>query len=154
MTHAAPSTRPPSSLGRTLLGRTLLGGLVALLVACSGGSDDGTGDGSGEADVREVEATEVVALGSDAEGVVLLDVRSPAEYAAGHVPGAVNIPVGDLGDRLAELEDARDDEIIVYCEKGGRAATAADALLEAGFAKVGHLVGDMSAWRDAGHPVD
>ena len=104
--------------------------------------------------VREVSAAELLGPQAGAgEGPLVLDVRSEKEFAAGHVRGAVNIPHDRLGDRLAEVEAYRDQEIVVYCESGRRAGIAAEILSEAGFKRLGHLSGDMSGWRADGHPV-
>jgi rhodanese-related sulfurtransferase len=77
------------------------------------------------------------------DGGVLVDVRRPKEYAEGHVQGAINIPVGEIADRLDELP--RDRPIVVYCRSGGRAAKAMKLLNENGFDKVQSL-GGMSNW--------
>ena len=53
--------------------------------------------------------------------LVVLDVRTPAEYADGHIPGAINIPREELATRVSELASARDSDIIVYCKTGPRA---------------------------------
>lgn len=79
--------------------------------------------------------------------LLILDVRRPDEYAAGHIPNAINIPHTELEDHLAQLRANMNDEIVVYCESGRRAAIAEDILTQAGFAKVLHLQGDMKAWR-------
>jgi rhodanese-related sulfurtransferase len=78
---------------------------------------------------------------------LILDVRSPEEYAAGHVPTAANIPHTELENRLDELQADHNQEIVVYCESGRRAAIAQDILARAGFSRVVHLQGDMKAWR-------
>jgi rhodanese-related sulfurtransferase len=85
---------------------------------------------------------------------VVLDVRTPEEYAAGHIPGAVNIPHDQLRDRLGELPENRDTEIVVHCQSGRRAALAEDALGEAGFTHFVDLDGHIAAWKDGGHPVE
>lgn len=85
---------------------------------------------------------------------LILDVRTPEEYAEGHVPGAVNISHDELATRLAEIEAARQDGVIVYCRSGRRAATAEELLLGQGFQNVQHLEGDMIAWLDAARPVE
>lgn len=77
-------------------------------------------------------------------GALLVDVRSPGEYAAGHVEGAVNIPVGELGGRLGELPD-RGRAVVVYCASGMRSAAAKKVLMNAGFTTVLDL-GPMSRW--------
>ena len=77
------------------------------------------------------------------EGAVLLDVRTPGEFSAGHIDGAVNIPVQELGSRLNELDVA--SPVVVYCRSGQRSSFAAGTLKNAGFASVSDL-GPMSAW--------
>jgi len=90
----------------------------------------------------------------DESDCVILDVRSAREYQSGHIPGALNIPHGRLRARLDELRSHQQEDIIVYCEAGVRARIAQTVLSKAGFAKAYHLVGDMSAWRRAQHPVE
>ena len=85
---------------------------------------------------------------------LILDVRTSGEYRAGHVPQAINIPHNQLASRLAELIDARDREIVTYCERGPRAGYAESVLQEAGFTAVRHLEGDMYAWRKNGLPIE
>jgi molybdopterin-guanine dinucleotide biosynthesis protein A/rhodanese-related sulfurtransferase len=85
-----------------------------------------------------------------AEGGLVLDVRQPEEYAAGHVPGAVLVPLGELADRAGELP--RDRTLNVICRSGNRSATAAEALHQAGYDAV-NVAGGMLAWAEAGHPV-
>jgi phage shock protein E len=67
-------------------------------------------------------------------GVTLLDVRSPEEFAQGHLEGAINIPVQELAERLGELR--RGTPISVYCRSGRRSAAAAELLTRAGFGEV------------------
>jgi phage shock protein E len=78
-----------------------------------------------------------------AAGALLLDVRTPAEFAGGHVDGALNIPVQVLGQRLGDL-GAKDREIVVYCQSGGRSARAATELRAAGFTV--HDLGGIGNW--------
>jgi phage shock protein E len=78
------------------------------------------------------------------EGALLLDVRTAAEFSSGHLPGATNIPLGELGSRLKKLEP-KDRAIVVYCLSGTRSAAAAGTLKGAGFEKVANL-GAMSRW--------
>jgi len=85
---------------------------------------------------------------------VILDVRTPAEYAAGHIPGAINIPHTELSHRLTEIPGGKSAEIVVHCQRGGRAATAEDTLTRAGFTNVRDLTGHMSAWQQGGFPME
>jgi phage shock protein E len=80
-------------------------------------------------------------------GGLLVDVRTPAEYAAGHLEGAVNLPLGTLEEAVGDpalRADARD--LVVYCRSGHRSAQAVAKLKKAGFARV-HDLGSLSNWR-------
>ncbi len=84
---------------------------------------------------------------------VILDVRTPDEYAAGHIPGAINIDYRELPERSLELQPMRDRDIVVYCERGVRARVAEETLQGAGFTRILLLNGDMTAWRANGLPI-
>ena len=88
-----------------------------------------------------------------APGAVWIAVRSAAEFAEGHVPGAQNIPHTELAARIAELEVARARDVVVYCRSGVRAAQALTVLQAAGFKRLFHLQGDYQRWAEAGRPV-
>lgn len=76
-------------------------------------------------------------------GALLLDVRTPKEFQGGHIQGAVNIPVQELPNRVADVGDpAR--PVVVYCQSGGRSARAAGILQQAGYQV--EDIGPMSAW--------
>ncbi len=95
---------------------------------------------------------------------VLIDVREPAEFATGHVKGAANIPRGvlefqvDAHPAVANVVDPalshKDQPVLVYCRTGGRAALAACALQELGFSDVRSIEGGITAWIDAGLPLE
>ena len=87
------------------------------------------------------------------QALVVLDVRTPAEYAEGHVPGAINIPNGELAARVAELSDAKARDVVVYCRTGVRAAQALDVLGKAGFKRLFHLQGDYTRWTEEKRPT-
>ncbi|MCC7383424.1 MAG: rhodanese-like domain-containing protein [Deltaproteobacteria bacterium] len=77
-------------------------------------------------------------------GARLLDVRTPAEFASGHLPGALNVPVAELQRRISEV-GAKDRPVVVYCRSGSRSRWATSLLKEAGFQAV-HDLGAMSRW--------
>lgn len=79
------------------------------------------------------------------DGAKLVDVRTPEEFASGHLPGAINIPVQDLPGRAPEI-GAVTDRVVVYCRSGSRSARAARLLTEAGFTAVLDG-GAMAAWK-------
>jgi rhodanese-related sulfurtransferase len=95
---------------------------------------------------NEISVNELSAL----RGVVVVDVREPDEYAGGHVPTAVNIPLGDVRERSPELRGA--DTVYVICQSGRRSAFACDALESLGITSV-NVTGGTSAWIAAGLPV-
>ena len=80
----------------------------------------------------------------------LIAVREVDEYAAGHVPGAVNIPLSELGERLHELPAEPFD---IICERGGRSGRACEALEPRGY-DVTNIAGGTSAWREAGYEIE
>jgi phage shock protein E len=82
----------------------------------------------------------------------VLDVRSPEEYASGHVPGAVNIPYNQIASRMAEVP--KDKDVVLYCRTGRRAGIAADVLAGQGYTRLQHLEGDIVAWVAKGRPVE
>jgi phage shock protein E len=79
-----------------------------------------------------------------ASGALLVDVRSPAEHRAQHIAGSVNIPVGEVGERLAEFGD-KTKPVVVYCASGMRSASAAKVLKKSGFTEVYDL-GSVTRW--------
>ena len=83
--------------------------------------------------------------------VVLVDVRSRAEWDAGHIAGAEHIPLGYLPERLASLPKSR--PLVVQCQGGARSAIAASLLRARGFPQVINLAGGLAGWQAAGQPV-
>jgi len=83
---------------------------------------------------------------------VFLDVRTPEEFAEGHIAGALNIPIQTLRQRLNEVPT--DKRVYVHCEAGGRSSKAAKLLVKSGITNIEHLPDGMAGWRDAGYPVE
>lgn len=134
--------------------RTLAVALVAILAvgafACSDAATDPIAET--EPTVTGEALAERLAAGATP---LILDVRTPEEFQAGRVPGAINIPHTELAARLDELgPGARDREVVVYCESGRRAAVAEAVLRDAGYARTVHLEGDMAAWRRDQRPCE
>ncbi|MBS1151518.1 MAG: rhodanese-like protein [Myxococcaceae bacterium] len=78
------------------------------------------------------------------DGAKLIDVRSPGEFSGGHLPGATNLPIADLSNKLGKL-GPKDKPIVLYCASGARSAMAAGTLKRAGFLQV-HNLGAMRRW--------
>ncbi|MBX3084493.1 MAG: rhodanese-like domain-containing protein [Anaerolineae bacterium] len=89
-------------------------------------------------------------FGSTATQHLLLDVRTPDEFASEHIAGAVNISVQTLPDRLSEVP--RDIPVVIYCHSGNRSAQAARILSDAGYTNIYDL-GGINAWTAAGLPT-
>ncbi|KRV51338.1 sulfurtransferase [Wenjunlia vitaminophila] len=87
-------------------------------------------------------------------GPRLLDVRTPAEFRTVHIPGAYNVPLATLREHRAELLNHLDEEVVLVCRSGARAAQAEQALAEAGLPNLRVLDGGMTAWESAGAPVN
>jgi rhodanese-related sulfurtransferase len=85
--------------------------------------------------------------------LLVLDVRSAAEFDEGHIPGAVNIPHDVIGNRISELGPAGERDLVAYCRSGRRSATALEALKQAGFSRLFHLDGDYLRWSEEGRPL-
>jgi rhodanese-related sulfurtransferase len=115
---------------------------AVLLTGCSGGSDAIT-------DVDVADAAAIVETGD----AVILDVRTPEEFAAGHLPGAININMeaADFADRVSGLDESA--ETLVYCRTGNRSGVATDEMAELGFTDMSDLQGGIEAWAAAGEEV-
>jgi len=87
-----------------------------------------------------------------ADAPLVLDVRTPEEFAEGHIPGAVNVPWEQVGMRAGELDLSRG--VVVYCRRGPRARKGEALLIDAGFSgPLYHVDGGMTAWQEAKLPV-
>ena len=84
------------------------------------------------------------------ETPILFDVRETWEHEEGRIPGAQNIPLNTLPDKLDDLDDLKNQEIIVHCKSGGRSASAKAYLTQQGFTNVRNLLGGSQAYEAAG----
>lgn len=100
--------------------------------------------------LQQLSTAEYRGLRGAGEEHLLLDVREPAEVAAGSIDGHRNISLDELPGRLAELEQWRDRLVVCHCQRGGRSLEAARLLRRAGFSRVANLEGGYLAWRQ-GH---
>ena len=99
--------------------------------------------------VNTAEATHLI----NREDAMVVDVREPAEYGAGHILGAKNVPLSRVGD-AAELAKRKEKPLIVYCDSGDRASKALAVLKKQGFTRVVNLSGGLGGWQQAGLPVE
>lgn len=94
-----------------------------------------------------------VNLMNNNDDVVFLDVREPGETANGKITRAIQIPVGSVKERIAELEKYKDKPIVVYCKTGTRSSIACNALTKQGFSNVHCLTGGIMSWQEAHLPI-
>jgi rhodanese-related sulfurtransferase len=99
-----------------------------------------------------INATEAVRL-MNREKATVIDVSEPGEYAAGHIVGSRNIPIGRL-EVAPELPKNKSLPIVLVCASGKRAAKAAKALEAKGYAKPVVLAGGLAAWKTANMPIE
>lgn len=149
--------RRPFAQNRLIMKNLLLGALALISFSACGTMP--TEDTATQEAVEQVSGTtedlnverfaEFVASG---EGIVL-DVRTPDEYNAGHLEGSLhhNIYDADFADQLAKLDP--ETPVYVYCKAGGRSAKAMSMMHEMGFAEVYNLAGGYDAWSRSGQPV-
>ncbi|MFA9216596.1 MAG: rhodanese-like domain-containing protein [Sphingomonadaceae bacterium] len=101
---------------------------------------------------KRASAQEVTLL-INRDKAVIVDVRDAAEFATGHLPNAKNIPLADFDKRIGELDKLKNKSVVVVCQSGARAASAAAKLGKAGFSDVVNLDGGVAAWKTAGLPL-
>ena len=97
----------------------------------------------------DVQTTAELAQRSD---VVILDVREQDEWDAGHIPGALFIPMSEIQGRLSEVP--KDKTVIVQCRSGNRSSQVTDYLQQQGFTNVRNMAGGINQWQAAGLPVE
>jgi rhodanese-related sulfurtransferase len=105
---------------------------------------------------KAIRETDVAGAREMVGKVPVLDVREPAEFAAGSLPGAVNIPRGLLEFQIGNhpaFRGAEASPFLVYCQSGGRSALAAEVLQKLGYSQPVSLAGGFKAWQDAGEKV-
>ncbi len=107
------------------------------------------GKGGGGARVTPPEAVQLM----NREKAQVVDVSEPAEFAAGHVPGARNVPLGSL-EGSTDLPKNKTLPVVVMCATGARAGRAVGALKKLGYDKVHPVAGGLAAWREANLPVE
>jgi rhodanese-related sulfurtransferase len=103
--------------------------------------------------IKEIDTTAAQNL---LQNSLLLDVREPAEFAAGHLPAAVNIPRGVLEFQIGNHPDFQGKQaadIIVYCQTGGRSALATHVLNQLGYTQAVSMAGGFKAWAESGLPL-
>mgnify|MGYP001827116529 CR=1 FL=1 len=125
----------------------LLLALLILVTACSSGSDTATIEL-----VSPEQAADVI--GEDPAGLVVLDIRTPEEYAEARIADAINVDfyAPDFADQLDVLD--KSDPYVMYCRTGNRSSEAIETMKELGFEEVYEIDGGIVSWYDSGYPVE
>jgi rhodanese-related sulfurtransferase len=124
---------------------------LGLLLAWSGGLG-GQQHAAVNTDAKQTSAEELQkALGRDAK-ILVIDVRSAQEFATGHIPGAVNIPIDKLARRLGEMKVAKDTTLVTLCEHGGRSSRAALELKKLGYKTASFCT--LDSWKKCGYSIE
>ena len=110
---------------------------LMLLTGCAARPSAGT--------YRQITAQEAAELMESETGYIVLDVRTPAEYAERHIPGAINVPNETIGSTSPEQLPDRKQLILVYCRSGNRSKQAADKLVALGYTNIVEF-GGINSW--------
>jgi rhodanese-related sulfurtransferase len=95
----------------------------------------------------DITSAELKARQQAGETPLIIDVREPWEFEESRISGSQNIPLGTLPTKLDDLEDAKDEEVIVHCKSGGRSAAAKAFLTQQGFTNVRNLEGGIMGYQ-------
>lgn len=118
--------------------------MLFTIAACAPTSDSA-------ATIQNISPSEYVAEFSEAQTAhLLVDVRTPEEYASGHIAGSVNIPLQELQSRMSEIPT--NQAVVLYCRSGNRSGQAANLLRDAGYTQIYDL-GGIIDWAASGMPV-
>ena len=111
--------------------------LLLLLTGCGGENKGGT--------YRQISQEEARNLMETESDLIILDVRTPEEYAEGHIPGAINLPNEDIHGQDPELLPKKDQKILVYCRSGNRSRQASEKLYDLGYENILEF-GGINTW--------
>jgi len=132
----------------------LLAALAALVCAGVVAATSLDGIGSARADgIVYIRPAEAMRRLERSPGTIVLDVRTPEEFASGHLASAVLLPVDKLGAKASAVLKDRNRAVVIYCHSGGRSDRAAKELQAQGFTNVASVVGGIVAWKAAGYPI-
>ncbi len=123
------------------------------LLACSTADVKSTSTESASYRIIEIDVDTLYAKKQQNESLVIVDVRTPAEYRDGHIPGAKPIPLAELSSSLSQLEAYKEQEIYLVCAVGGRSRQATTLLREKGFSKAINVQGGTRGWKAKGYPL-
>lgn len=112
--------------------------LISLLVGCT--------DGNNKNVYEQITPDEAKALMDSEDGYIILDVRTPEEFAAGHIAGAILIPDYEIGEKAESILTDKEQLILVYCRSGRRSKNAANELATLGYTNIEEF-GGINDWK-------
>ncbi len=136
---------PPTRRLQSVRFATVCGVAVAVWIATLGSAQ-----ADGVAYIRPAEAKQRL---EKTPGIIVLDVRTPEEYATGHLANSVLLPVNQVKAQAGTVLKDRNAPVLIYCHSGGRSDAAAKVLKEQGYTNVMSVVGGIVAWNAAGYPT-
>jgi len=101
--------------------------------------------------VKEIDSESLSRRLAEAEGLLLVDIRTPAEIAQGLIPGALQLPMHLIPLRMSEIP--KDQDVVIYCRSGARSYQACAYLMQHGYGRVLNLRGGIIAWARHGLPI-
>ena len=138
----------------TIVGVLFLGLMIQMnAMVFADGKTLGQIIGEAKSQVTEVSVQQIKTDMDSGKEFFLLDIRSPYEYEAGHLPKAVNIPRGDLEFMIGKLYPNKDAEMVLYCRLGGASAISTKTLMDMGYKNVKSLKGAFKVWGESGFPI-
>jgi phage shock protein E len=145
-------TRPTRSWSRRLAAAVLAISAMAAFTGVSACSSGAPASSAAPATGQHVAASDF-SNAMKAPGTVVLDVRTPAEFASGHLPAALNLDIEDPGFAAGIAALDKKGTYAVYCRSGNRSGTALQDMTAAGFTHVYDLEGGIGAWQEMGGPM-
>lgn len=122
-------------ISHLLSGPLVMGALAVLLAAC----------GASQPTYKQISQDEAMKTMKDESGYLIVDVRTPEEFAEGHIPGAINVPNEEIGIEMPDALPDKDQLLLVYCRRGNRSKEASQKLADMGYTNV-YEFGGIETW--------
>jgi rhodanese-related sulfurtransferase len=100
--------------------------------------------------VPEIDAENAWEAMQKKKKIIFVDVRTPHEYSRGYIKGSINIPVGDIEDKIEKTISDKSETVIVYCLSGSRSVLAVEMMIKMGYKKVFSMTSGLLSWRSKG----
>ena len=100
-----------------------------------------------------VSASAAIRLINNNDDILIMDIRTSADYKAGHIRGAKNAPLKDFASSVEKFSEHKDKSVLIYCNSGNTTTRAIKLLKNAGYEKINNLEGGIAAWKEANMPL-